>query len=335
MYQEFYKLNEFPFRLSPDPAFVCMTEQHREALSGLVYSVCTRPGLSVLIGEAGTGKTTILYTLLGLLERRQYITAMCTNPTLTREEFYEFVLLKFGVNSPSNSKTRQLVALEEVLKKQRAQGRPAVLILDEAQRLPAELLEEVRLLLNLETPREKLLEIVLAGQPELGDTLRRQDLRQLKQRVGCICTLKPLNSEQIAEYIHHRLKQAGRSEPDLFSEAAVELVYAYSGGIPRLINTLADTALRTGFALQSASITPFIVEEAARELELTRVAAPEPLMRDSEEVVAALDAKLRENTVTESPLECPAAQEERMPLESYATRQKSLGFFAQWVGRWK
>jgi general secretion pathway protein A len=334
LYQEFYKLKEHPFRLSPDPAFICMTEQHREALSGLIYSVCTRPGLSVLIGEAGTGKTTILYTLLGLLERRQCLTAMCTNPTLSREEFYEFVLLKFGVNCPSASKTRQLIALDETLKRYRAQGRPAVLILDEAQRFSTELLEEVRLLLNLETPSEKLLEIVLAGQPELGDTLRRPELRQLKQRVGCVCTLKPLNPEEIGEYITHRLTHAGRTEPSLFSEGALESMFAYSGGIPRLINTLADTSLRTGFALQSPSITPFIVSEAARELELPRMSPVEQMPAEND-VIACLDAKLRESVLSESSAGSKPLPESAMPLESYASRQKSLGFFSQWMGRWK
>jgi general secretion pathway protein A len=335
LYQEFYKLKQHPFRLSPDPAFVCMTEQHREALSGLIYSVCTRPGLSVLIGEVGTGKTTILYTLLGLLERRQYLTAICTNPTLSRDEFYEFVLLKFDVNCASTSKTRQLVALEETLKRHRGQGKPAVLIVDEAQRLPTELLEEVRLLLNIETPQEKLLEIVLAGQPELGDTLRRPELRQLKQRVGCVCTLKPLNPEEIGEYINHRLIQAGRSEPPLFSADALELIYAYSGGIPRLINTLADTALRTGFVLEASSITPFIVGDAARELELVRPAAPDQAPVDENDIVACLDAKLRESMLSESSAASNPIPERTVPLESYANRQKSLGFFSQWVGRWK
>lgn len=333
MYHEFYKLKEHPFRLSPDPAFICMTEQHREALSGLIYSVCTRPGLSVLLGEAGTGKTTTLYTLLGLLERRQYMTAMCTNPILNREEFYEFVLLKFGVIAPSTSKTRQLIALEEALKRHRAQGRNAVLILDEAQRLSAELLEEVRLLLNLETPREKLLEIVLAGQPELGDTLRRHELRQLKQRVGCVCTLKPLNPEEITEYINHRLTQAGRTEP-LFSNDAIEMIFAYSGGIPRLINTLADTALRTGFALQAPSITPFIVNEAAHDLELTCITPPDQMPAEND-VVACLDAKLRESALSESTTGGTPMPDEAVPLESYAARQRSLGLFAQWMGRWK
>jgi general secretion pathway protein A len=335
LYQEFYKLKQHPFRLSPDPAFVCMTEQHREALSGLIYSVCTRPGLSVLIGEAGTGKTTILYTLLGMLERRQYMTAMCTNPTLSRSEFYEFVLLKFGVSCPDTSKTRQLMALEEALKRNRAQGRSAVLIVDEAQRLPLELMEEVRLLLNLETPQEKLLEIVLAGQPELGDTLRRPELRQFKQRVGCVCSLQPLNREEISEYITHRLMHAGRSEPVLFSADALELIYLYSGGIPRIINTLADTALRTGFALQSPSITPFIVSEAARELELPRVTAPEQMPVDDNDVVACLDAKLRQSVLTEPSAGNDQVLDRTVPLESYANRQKSLSFFSHWVGRWK
>lgn len=333
MYHEFYKLKEHPFRLSPDPAFICMTEQHREALSGLIYSVCTRPGLSVLLGEAGTGKTTTLYTLLGLLERRQYMTAMCTNPILNREEFYEFVLLKFGVSAPSASKTRQLIALEETLKRLRAQGRNAVLILDEAQRLSAELLEEVRLLLNLETPREKLLEIVLAGQPELGDTLRRHELRQLRQRVGCVCALKPLNPEEIAEYVNHRMTQAGRAEP-LFSEDAIDSIFAYSGGIPRLINTLADTALRTGFALQAPSITRFIVNEAAHELDLSCVSPPDQMPAEND-VVACLDAKLRENAISEAVTGANPMPDATVPLESYAARQKSLGLFAQWMGRWK
>jgi len=331
LFEEFYHFKTHPFRLSPDPNFICMTEQHREALSGLIYSVCTRPGLSVLIGEAGTGKTTILYTLLSLLERRRYFTAMCTIPTLTREEFYEFLLLKLGVNCASASKTKQLFALEEALKQYRAEGRPAVLIVDEAQRLPAELLEEIRLLLNLETPQEKLLEIVLAGQPELAVTLRREELRQLKQRVGCICHLKPLNAEEAGEYMLHRLAQAGHSEPGLFTAAAIQSLYEFAGGLPRLINTLADTALRIGFAVQSPNITPFIVNEAARELELVRAVPDAVSAEPQNDVVARLDAKLRESLAEIPAAETPAARAS-MPLESYASRQKSLGFFSQWMG---
>ena len=168
MYTSFYRLNDHPFRLTPDPSYIYMTAQHREALAGLVYSACTRPGLSTLIGEAGTGKTTILFTLVGLLERRRFVTAVCNNPTLTRQEFYDTLLLKFGVECSSALKSRHLAALQETFARNRADGRPCVLIIDEAHKLPYELLEEVRLLLNMETPREKLLEIILAGQPELS-----------------------------------------------------------------------------------------------------------------------------------------------------------------------
>ena len=176
--------------MTPDPAYIYMTAQHREALAGLVYSACTRPGLSTLIGEAGTGKTTILFTLAGLLEKRRVNTAICNNPTLTRQEFYDTLLLKFGVDCSSTMKSRQLVALQDTFARNRSDGRPCVLIIDEAHRLPYDLLEEVRLLLNIETPREKLLEIILAGQPELADILARPEMRQLKQRVSCVCKLE-------------------------------------------------------------------------------------------------------------------------------------------------
>ena len=215
MYRGFYNLEKDPFRLSPDPAFMCMTAQHREALAGLVYSTCTHPGLTVLVGEAGTGKTTLLYSLLGLLEKRRFISVLCTNPTLTREEFYDFLMIKFGVDCGSSLKSRQLVALHEKLLRNRAEGRPSLLIVDEAQRLPTELLEEIRLLLNLETPREKLLEIIVSGQPELSEILARSELRQLKQRVSCICKLNALSLAELQEYLHHRLTLAGLPSPNL------------------------------------------------------------------------------------------------------------------------
>jgi general secretion pathway protein A len=221
---------------------MCMTVQHQEALSGLIYSVCTRPGLAALMGEAGTGKTTLLYSLLEVLQKRQFVTALCTNPTLTREEFFDILMIKFAVDCQSPLKSRQLAALEERLRQHRAEGKPAVLIVDEAQRLSPELLEEIRLLLNMETATEKLLQIIVAGQPELGEILRRPELRQLKQRVSCICNLRPLTMAELREYLHHRLTRAGLPSQSLFSEETMAVIFRHTQGIPRLINSLCDAA---------------------------------------------------------------------------------------------
>ena len=168
MYTEFYNLEHEPFRLTPDPHFVYLTAQHREALSGLIYSVLSRPGLTLLVGEVGTGKTTLLYTLKALLEKRQSSVVFCVNPVLTADEFYEFLLAKLGGPSPSSRKSQQLLTIEQILLKNQAENKPSILMIDEAHRLPMELLEEIRLLLNLETPKEKLLEIIMAGPPEMS-----------------------------------------------------------------------------------------------------------------------------------------------------------------------
>lgn len=268
MYQQFYNLKENPFRLNPDPAFLCLTIQHREALSGLVYSVCTRPGLTMLVGEAGTGKTTLLNSLLDVLHKRRFVTAMCNNPTLTRAEFYDLLVAKFGIDVSSSLKSRQLLALQQSLLRNRSEGRPSLLIVDEAQRLSPELLEEIRLLLNMETPKEKLLEIIIAGQPELTEILRRPDMRQLRQRVSCVCRLRALDIEELREYLEFRLTRAGLARQTLFPAPTIETLYEYTQGIPRIVNSLCDGALRIGFAMQSPRITPEIVEEAARDLEL-------------------------------------------------------------------
>lgn len=337
MYQGFYKLKECPFSLSPDPAFLCMTSQHREALSGLIYTVCTKSGLTALVGEAGTGKTTLLYSLLDLLEKRRFVTALCTNPTLTREEFYDLLMSKFEVRCESTLKSRQLNALQEVLLRNRAAGRPSILIVDEAQRLSMELLEEVRLLLNIETPREKLLEIVISGQPELGEILNRPELRQLKQRVSCICKLKPLSLEELREYLEHRLVSAGLPRQTLFSDETIQPIFVYTKGIPRLINSLCNAALQTGFAMQAPNITIAIIEEAARDLELGGAVPEAPAAPPNGIVAMPAKAAL-------SVLPRPAAvndvvvngrSDDRMPLESYANRQKSLGFFVSLMERWR
>jgi general secretion pathway protein A len=360
LYQNFYHLKENPFRLSPDPSFMCMTVQHQEALSGLIYSVCARSGLTVLLGEAGTGKTTLLYTLLGLLEKRRCVTALCTNTTLSREEFYDLLMIKFGVECSSPLKSRQLMAFEEVLRRNRAEGRLSVLIVDEGQRLSTELLEEVRLLLNLENSREKLLEIIIAGQPELGDVLRRPELRQLKQRISSVCRLQSLSSEELKEYLNHRLLRAGLPSQKLFSETVIEKIYDYTQGIPRLVNSLCDGSLQTGFALQSHCITTAIVEEVAKDLDLipARIAEnfttgmlppdadtvsrpgpatrPEPHLKSAKPMLVNAVATNRSADAATGPLPAGgAAQKANLPDEEYASRQKSLGFFAGLMDRLK
>ena len=341
MYKNYYKLIEDPFSLTPDPRFVYMTSQHREALSGLIYSVFTRPGLTVLAGEVGTGKTMLLYTLLGLLEKRRFVTGMCTNPALSREEFYDFVLTRFGVDCPSTLKSRQLVALQEGLSKNQEEGRPCVLIVDEAQRLSPEVLEEIRLLMNLETPSRKLLEIIMAGQPELMDTLRRPEFRQLKQRVSYFCKLEPLSLEELGEYIGHRLNRAGVANQTLFPKPVVQSIYEYTKGIPRLVNTLCDNALQAGFALQSPHVTVSIIEDAAKDLDML----PERSRADH----PGGDRKVANPFLVRPPQTVPPANGSsaerpgqgeakmppiRIPLESYDARQKSLGFLARLVGGW-
>jgi general secretion pathway protein A len=268
LYNDFYGLTDHPFRLTPDPSFLYMTQKHREALAGLVYSVCNKAGLTVLIGEAGTGKTTLLHVLREWLAKSRFVTAMCTNPVLTREEFFDFLLAQLGIHCVSGLKSRQLMALAEALPRYHAEGRRPVLIVDEAHRLSPELLEEIRLLLNLETAHEKYLEIIIGGQPELGEMLARPDLRQLKQRVSCFCRLVPLTPAETREYIQHRLTRAGLRQKTLFPDDTIEAIYRYTQGIPRLVSSLCDHALQTGFAIQAPLITLSLVREAASDLEL-------------------------------------------------------------------
>lgn len=336
MYREFYGLNRDPFSLSPDPYFFYLTHQHREALSGLVYATCTHPGLTMLVGEVGSGKTMLLYTLRALLQKRKFSLAFCVNPSYNPTEFYDFLLHALGVECSSTLKSRQLIALEEKLISNRAEGNRTVLIVDEAQRLSMEVLEEIRLLLNLETPQEKLLEIIMAGQQELSDFIQRPELRQLKQRISFCCKLKPLSREELCEYVNHRLTRAGLQKERLFPRETLNLIYESTNGIPRLVNTLCDNCLRIGFAMQSQEISVSIVQEAAADLSLL-TGSPE----ESHEIPAAVEQEFpSEPPVQKNPKQNGTSTNGNgitgiVPMESYAARQKSFGLFGSLMDRWK
>jgi len=269
MYEAFYGVRERPFDLTPNPRFLLLTGKHREALSNLQYGLMSRRGLTVLAGEAGTGKTTLIRAAVGEFEARGAVIAYLNNPTLTRQEFCEFLTSAFRLDpAAAHSKTRLLSDLASALEKFRARDVLTGLIIDEAQVLPDELLEEVRLLANIETPTDKLLPIVLAGQPELAERLNQPSLRQLKQRVALRCQLNGLDSKETAEYIAGRIRIAGGNSVLVFTRQAVELIHVHSGGIPRLISVICDNALISGFAANRRPVTRDLVEDVCRDFDL-------------------------------------------------------------------
>jgi type II secretory pathway predicted ATPase ExeA len=274
MYEAYYGVRERPFDLTPNPRFLLLTGKHREALSNLQYGLMSRRGLTVLVGEAGTGKTTLIRAAVGEFEARGAVIAYLNNPTLTRQEFCEFLTGAFRLDpAVAHSKTRLLSELAVALEKFRASDVLTGLIIDEAQALPDELLEEVRLLANIETATDKLLPIVLAGQPELADRLNQPSLRQLKQRVALRCQLNGLESRETAEYIAGRIRIAGGNSVLVFTRQAVESIYAHSGGIPRLISVICDNALISGFAANRRPVSRDIVEDVCRDFDLIPRAA--------------------------------------------------------------
>jgi len=264
MYEDRFGLTKNPFRMTPDTSFLFVTEMHREALVGLAYAVLNRKGFTVLTGEAGAGKSTLLHRILESLPARS---SYVSNPMMSPSEFLEYAMLDFGIGDVPASKAQRLVRLEEFLLDTLERDEVAVLIVDEAQCLSREVLEEIRLLTNLETPEGKLLQIILAGQNELADMLNRKDLRQLKQRVSVRLSLTPLSSVQTALYIQHRWKKAGGRGPMPFASQAVERIYAFSRGVPRSINALCDNALIQAVANDVEAVRFEDVVAAARDLD--------------------------------------------------------------------
>src|ERR1700730_15783022 len=240
---DFFGLRENPFKINPDPRFLFLTDQARATSDELAYAIRTRKGLILLTGEVGTGKTMLLRRLLDWLTEQKMPTALIFNSHIQPEHLLDFILNDFGVQCASTLKSEKLMALNRWLLEQYRAGQIPVLIVDEAQGLDTAALEEVRLLLNFETPREKLLQIVLGGQPELEIKLKRHELRQLRQRITIRCRTSPLTLEQTCGYIQQRLRVAGANGTAIFEPDAIRSVHAHSLGIPRVINVLCEHSL--------------------------------------------------------------------------------------------
>jgi general secretion pathway protein A len=267
MYQEHFGLVRSPFEMTPDPAFLYLGEAHREGLATLVYGVQSRKGFVLLTGEVGTGKTTLLHALLAQLDR-ETLAAFIFNPRLDPLDFFRVLFDEFGIERPCHTKAEFLLTLNHFLIDRLQKDQPTLLIVDEAQNLSAEMLEEIRLLSNLETPTSKLIQIMLVGQPELWDKLSRPELRQLRQRIVLRHRLRPFDAAETTSYVEERLRLAGHTGKALFDRSALRAVYQASDGIPRLVNIVCDGALLLGFARGKASIGAAEVREVARDLDL-------------------------------------------------------------------
>ena len=278
MYQPYYGLREAPFELTPNPKFLFLTPRHGEALSNLRYGLTAAKSLTVLVGEAGTGKTTLIRAALESEECRRITCVYLNNPALTREDFVRTLAIRFGLTDRAGeSKALFLDELERVLHERRAQGGEiTALVVDEAQSISGELLEELRLLANIETTTERLLPLVLAGQPEFAARLDDPRLRQLKQRVALRCEIAPFELSETAAYIAHRIRTAGGDASELFSREAVMLIHQYSGGIPRTISVICDNALVGAMGLGRRSVDRAVVLEVCRDFSLAPPPVDEP-----------------------------------------------------------
>jgi general secretion pathway protein A len=269
VYKTFYNLKLNPFEITPDPSFLFSTSRHNEALASLYYGVRARKGFVVLTGEVGTGKTMLVRCVLELLRRTGVAFAYVFNPSLSALEFIRYIAGDFGLPVAGKAKDELVLSLSSFLVERHQRKLSTLLVVDEAHHLSPELLEEVRLLTNLETTQQKLLQIVLAGQPELDEMLDSFELRQIKQRIALRCHLEPLNLEETRGYIQRRLQVGGvSSDVTIFSEPAIAEIFRHSNGFPRLINTICENALLSGYARRAAVIPGEVVDEVAQDLRL-------------------------------------------------------------------
>src|SRR5688572_2424202 len=272
MYEKYFQLRERPFALSPDPDYLYPSRVHQEALSYLRYGIEGHAGFVVITGEIGSGKTTLLQSLLGRLDRNTTV-ARIVNTMLDPRELLESIMLDFGMDPTGLSKPVLLHALAEFLVQQRQANRLTLLVIDEAQNLSLPALEEIRMLSNLETEKSKLIQIVMTGQPELRQKLQLPQLEQLRQRITVSYHLQPLDADETAKYINHRLKRAAIGAPMEFPPAVTELVHRRSRGVPRMINVIADATLLFTYGVDRRDIDVGIAQEALAELDATGVLA--------------------------------------------------------------
>ena len=299
MYEKFYGLRERPFELTPNPAYLFMTPRHREALATLQYGLAGRKGFTVVIGEAGTGKTTLVNAALQAQRGNRPLGRDCVaslnNPTLSPADFIAYLAPAFGLSrEAAASKASFLIELNRTVADRNQLGGLTALIIDEAQNLPDELLEEVRLLANVETGSEKLLQIVLTGQPELSDRLNQVSLRQLKQRVALRCVLSPLDKTETGAYIAARIWIASASDLKLFTPEAIDTIYDASRGIPRTISVICDNALVAGFAMGERPVGRDIVLEVCNDFDL----ASEPRVEFTRLPIKPVDSPLEDEMNT-------------------------------------
>lgn len=291
MYKNFFGLREAAFNMNPDPRFLFATRHSEEVLACLTYGIQNLKGFMLLTGEVGTGKTTLLNKLLEWLRNAHVATAFVFNSCLDPMQFLDFMMADFGINCESSEKSRILLRLNQWLLERYRAGQTAVLIVDEAQNLSPQVLEEIRLLTNLETSSEKLLQIVLSGQPEMEEKLKQPQLRQLRQRITLRCKTYPLTLEETYGYIAERIRIAGGNNQPIFSSEAVEAIFRYAQGIPRVINLLCEHALISAYVDQQKPVLVSTIEPVAREFELHEI---EPTPPSSTAIVGGEDLRLME-----------------------------------------
>jgi general secretion pathway protein A len=325
MYNAFFGLTKNPFGMAPDPNFFFLTGNHREAVASLTYAITERKGFLVLSGPVGAGKTTVLNWVLSRLSGAKIQTSVIHNPLLNANEFLEAVMLGFDLKDIPDSRPRRFIRLRDHLRETAEKGWPAALIIDEAHALSPELLEEIRLIGNYEHNGEKLLQILLIGQSEIDALLNRPDLRQLKQRICVRAAIEPLSRAELDRYILHRWKKAGGGDPPFPADVVNRLFY-WSGGIPRLVNSLADNALLLAFAENQKVLNVENIDSVARDLQLTSpvesaVGAPRTVSAP-----AAPPPIVPANTTPPKPIDLKT-------LERYEKPAKPAPFFIRWAGK--